>query len=148
MPHGAGKMRRTCSRHAVNSQLVGYTVEGQRRGHASSLIRPSVLWRDRRAANIKAALWGGADMTLDRANSLDTWLSAAGTPITTYRGPMPPMGVHRYTLLLFRQHGQISAPMTPADGRANFNVTAFAGQYNLGLPVAVNWFTSQPNGGP
>lgn len=61
---------------------------------------------------------------------------------------MPPMGVHRYTLLLFRQNGQISAPMTPADGRANFNVTAFAGQYNLGLPVAVNWFTSQPSSEP
>jgi len=34
------------------------------------------------------------------------------------------------------------------DGRANFNVTAFAETYGLGAPVAVNWFTSQPDAGP
>jgi len=51
----------------------------------------------------------------------------------------------RSTLLLFRQTGQISAPAVLAGGRTNFNVTAFAAQYDLGLPVALNWFTSQPD---
>lgn len=68
-----------------------------------------------------------------------------GTTITTYRGPMPPMGTHRYTLLLFRQNGQISAPATPDDARAGFSVKDFAARYNLGAPVAVNWFTSAPD---
>ncbi len=51
----------------------------------------------------------------------------------------------RYTLLLFRQTGRISAPAALAGRRTKFNVTAFAAQYDLGLPVALNWFTSQPD---
>lgn len=68
-----------------------------------------------------------------------------GLVVTTYRGPGPPPdgGVHRYTYLLFKQNGKIDVPLTPADGRANFNVDAFAGKYNLDLPIAANWFTCQ-----
>ncbi len=45
-------------------------------------------------------------------------------PLSIFAVPLPHR--HRYTLLLFRQRGKISVPMTPDNMRANFNVNEFA----------------------
>ena len=64
--------------------------------------------------------------------------------VLPYIGPQPPVGIHRYVLVLFEQKWRIvdgyAAP--PAD-RAYFNTRAFAANHDLGLPVAVVYFNSQ-----
>ena len=68
----------------------------------------------------------------------------AGDVVLPYIGPQPPVGIHRYVLVLFEQKSRIvdgyAAP--PAD-RAYFNTRAFAANHDLGLPVAVVYFNSQ-----
>lgn len=80
-----------------------------------------------------------------------TWCFQTRMQLACWRALNPdlyPSLIRRYVLMLFRQQGTYSAPMTPDDGRFNFDVNAFAARYNLGLPVAVNWFTTQPDAGP
>nr|AMB21818.1 FT18 [Lolium perenne] len=67
-----------------------------------------------------------------------------GDVVMPYLGPQPPVGIHRYVLVLFQQKSRIvdgyAAP--PAD-RPYFNTRAFAFNHELGLPVAVVYFNSQ-----
>ncbi|KGN59303.1 protein MOTHER of FT and TFL1 [Cucumis sativus] len=65
-----------------------------------------------------------------------------GKEIVPYSGPRPPIGIHRYILLLFKQKGPIGMIDQPAS-RANFNTRLFARHFNLDLPVAATYFNSQ-----
>ncbi|RYR64682.1 hypothetical protein HN51_013888 [Arachis hypogaea] len=65
-----------------------------------------------------------------------------GKEIVAYMGPRPPVGIHRYILILFEQKGVLGGVEQPAT-RANFNTRYFARQFNLGLPVATVYFNSQ-----
>ncbi|XP_044743118.1 protein D3-like [Chrysoperla carnea] len=71
-----------------------------------------------------------------------------GKIIADYRPPSPPKGTgpHRYILLVFVQpRGKITfkEPFTPSDksdGRPKWSVKKFAQEYDLGDPVAGNFF--------
>ncbi|XP_008782387.1 protein MOTHER of FT and TFL1 homolog 1-like [Phoenix dactylifera] len=68
-----------------------------------------------------------------------------GEEVVPYMGPRPPVGIHRYVLVLFRQKSRFSMGMglsLPAS-RANFNTRAFAAHHDLGLPVAAVYFNAQ-----
>jgi phosphatidylethanolamine-binding protein (PEBP) family uncharacterized protein len=56
-------------------------------------------------------------------------------------GPRPPVGIHRYVLVLFEQKTRVNAE-APGE-RANFNTRAFAAAHGLGLPTAVVYFNAQ-----
>ncbi|KAF5445484.1 hypothetical protein F2P56_034531 [Juglans regia] len=65
-----------------------------------------------------------------------------GKEILPYVGPRPPIGIHRYILVLFRQRAPLGHVDQPTS-RANFSTRIFAGQLDLGLPVATVYFNSQ-----
>ncbi|XP_058736126.1 protein MOTHER of FT and TFL1 [Vicia villosa] len=65
-----------------------------------------------------------------------------GHEILSYIGPKPPVGIHRFILVLFEQKGPIGL-LEQAPNRVNFNTRYFANQWNLGLPVATVYFNSQ-----
>ncbi|KAI6683492.1 hypothetical protein NL676_029405 [Syzygium grande] len=65
-----------------------------------------------------------------------------GKEILTYVGPRPPVGIHRYILVLFQQKTPIGHIDHP-NSRANFNTRLFAAHLNLNLPVATVYFNSQ-----
>ncbi|KAK2664487.1 hypothetical protein Ddye_003061 [Dipteronia dyeriana] len=65
-----------------------------------------------------------------------------GKEILPYMGPRPPVGIHRYILVLFQQKASLGMVEQPPT-RANFNTRFFAGHFNLGLPVATIYFNSQ-----
>ncbi|KAK3440584.1 protein MOTHER of FT and TFL1 [Eucalyptus grandis] len=65
-----------------------------------------------------------------------------GKEILPYVGPRPPVGIHRYILVLFQQKTPIGHIDHP-NSRANFNTRLFAAHLDLGLPVATVYFNSQ-----
>ncbi|XP_020089057.1 protein MOTHER of FT and TFL1 homolog 1-like [Ananas comosus] len=65
-----------------------------------------------------------------------------GQEVVEYMGPQPPVGIHRYVLVLFEQKSQLASVASPA-ARPNFNTRVFAAQHDLGLPVAAVYFNSQ-----
>ncbi|GAU12829.1 hypothetical protein TSUD_73160 [Trifolium subterraneum] len=65
-----------------------------------------------------------------------------GKEILPYIGPKPPVGIHRYILVLFEQKGPIGMVEQPTS-RVSFNTRYFASQLDLGLPVATVYFNSQ-----
>ncbi|XP_039067958.1 protein MOTHER of FT and TFL1-like [Hibiscus syriacus] len=65
-----------------------------------------------------------------------------GKEIVAYMGPRPPVGIHRYILVLFQQKGPLGAVLQPGS-RANFSTRFFANHLNLGLPVATVYFNAQ-----
>ncbi|KAI4302551.1 hypothetical protein MLD38_038280 [Melastoma candidum] len=69
-----------------------------------------------------------------------------GKEILSYIGPRPPVGIHRYILVLFRQKSPIGLINLP-ESRANFNTRYFAAQLDLGLPVATVYFNAQKEPG-
>lgn len=68
--------------------------------------------------------------------------SVAGKEILPYVGPRPPVGIHRFIMVLFQQKGPLGVVEKPAS-RANFNTRLFARHLDLGLPVATIYFNSQ-----
>lgn len=63
-------------------------------------------------------------------------------------GPWLGSGFHRYTLLIFKQPGHLILNQSHVsdhskEGRIGFKVRHFAKQYNLGSPVAGNFFHAQ-----
>ncbi|MQL82818.1 hypothetical protein Taro_015297 [Colocasia esculenta] len=65
-----------------------------------------------------------------------------GREVLQYMPPRPPVGIHRYVFVLFRQGGPFPQIAPPAQ-RSNFSTRAFAAQFDLGLPVATVYHNSQ-----
>jgi phosphatidylethanolamine-binding protein (PEBP) family uncharacterized protein len=73
--------------------------------------------------------------------------AAKGTEITSYMGPAPPIGTHRYVFMMFEQPNQESLQISDPsaahkNGRKNFNTRHFATKFELGDPVACCYFLS------
>ncbi|XP_041026437.1 protein MOTHER of FT and TFL1-like [Juglans microcarpa x Juglans regia] len=66
-----------------------------------------------------------------------------GKEFVPYMGPRPPIGIHRYAFVLFKQKSAMMVGCPPPNARANFSARQFAAQYELGLPVAAVYFNSQ-----
>ncbi|XP_066254882.1 protein D2-like [Euwallacea similis] len=71
---------------------------------------------------------------------------SSGQTLTSYRGSGPPKGsgLHRYIFLVYLQQGVINVtePNLEAD-RRNFSIRKFAQKYNLGSPIAGNFYQAQ-----
>ncbi|CBI15548.3 hypothetical protein VitviT2T_025789 [Vitis vinifera] len=65
-----------------------------------------------------------------------------GKEALPYVGPRPPVGIHRYILVLFQQKAPLGLVEQPGS-RAHFSTRAFANQLDLGLPVATVYFNAQ-----
>ena len=73
-----------------------------------------------------------------------------GETLAGYRGSLPPegSGLHRYIFLVYKQPGHLKhseTPLAPNDreGRRHFKARDFANKYELGQPVAANFFLAQ-----
>lgn len=67
--------------------------------------------------------------------------------LSQYVGAGPPekTGLHRYVLLVYKQPSKLEfdekrLTNTSGEGRANFSIRKFAKKYNLGDPLAGNFF--------
>lgn len=69
-----------------------------------------------------------------------------GREVVPYMGPRPPIGIHRYIFVLFKQPTE-PIVISPPPARNNFNTRNFAGEYGLGLPVAATYFNAQKEPG-
>lgn len=75
--------------------------------------------------------------------SFNLWIDA-GDVVVPYMGPRPPVGIHRYVMVLFQQKARVAAPPPDEDAaRARFSTRAFADRIDLGLPVAALYFNAQ-----
>jgi len=75
---------------------------------------------------------------------------AKGETLSEYVGSGPPKGtgLHRYVLLVYQQPGRIAPEEKrlsnrSGEGRANFKVRDFAKKYNLGEPIAGNFYQAE-----
>ncbi|KAL3818626.1 hypothetical protein ACJIZ3_004531 [Penstemon smallii] len=59
-----------------------------------------------------------------------------------YSEPRPPVGIHRYILVLFKQKSVLGDQLEPPLSRTHFNTRAFAQQLDLGMPVATVYFNA------
>ncbi|PSN44482.1 OV-16 antigen [Blattella germanica] len=73
-----------------------------------------------------------------------------GETLTAYVGSGPPKdsGLHRYMFLVYKQPGKITFDEPRIDNRTratrtNFSIGQFAVKYNLGNPVAFNYYQAQ-----
>lgn len=72
-----------------------------------------------------------------------------GIVIASYTGSMPPAGSgnHRYVFLVYQQPNRLDVkePIITNNSlmRRNFNIRQFSEKYNLGDPVAVNFFLAK-----
>ncbi len=73
-----------------------------------------------------------------------------GETLASYRGSAPPegSGMHRYIFLVYKQSGILKHSETPVEpnsreGRRHFKVREFAKKYNLGQPIAGNFYLAQ-----
>ncbi|TVU11351.1 hypothetical protein EJB05_44933 [Eragrostis curvula] len=69
-----------------------------------------------------------------------------GEEVVPYVGPRPPVGIHRYVMVVYQQKARIAPPSPPAGvdaARVRFSTRAFADRHDLGLPVAAMYFNAQ-----
>ncbi|XP_026333199.1 protein D2-like isoform X2 [Hyposmocoma kahamanoa] len=73
-----------------------------------------------------------------------------GETLSAYIGSGPPegTGLHRYVFLVYKQPGKLSfdeprLTNTSGDNRGGFSIAKFAAKYNLGDPVAGNFYQAQ-----
>ncbi|PKA54174.1 CEN-like protein 1 [Apostasia shenzhenica] len=64
-----------------------------------------------------------------------------GKEVISYEAPKPHIGIHRYVFVLFMQRGRQS--VRPPEARDSFSTRKFAGDNDLGLPVAAVYFNAQ-----
>ncbi|NP_001166821.1 phosphatidylethanolamine binding protein isoform 1 [Bombyx mori] len=74
----------------------------------------------------------------------------SGETLSQYVGSGPPekTGLHRYVFLLYKQPSKLTfdeprLTNTSSDKRANFKIAEFAKKYNLGDPIAGNFYEAQ-----
>jgi len=69
----------------------------------------------------------------------------SGEKVTGYFAPGPPAGsgLHRYTFLVYQQPGKVTPPNPWPYMGPNFDIAAFAKQYNMVGPYAGNYFKAQ-----
>ncbi|KAL0441967.1 UNVERIFIED_CONTAM: protein MOTHER of FT and TFL1 [Sesamum radiatum] len=65
-----------------------------------------------------------------------------GREVLPYIGPRPPVGIHRYILVLFQQNGSVEGGVEAPVSRTHFNTRAFAQELDLGMPVATVYFNA------
>lgn len=63
-------------------------------------------------------------------------------------GPPPSTGLHRYVFLIYKQSGKLSfdeprLTNTSGDNRGCFKIQKFVEKYNLGTPVAGNFYQAE-----
>ncbi|XP_030383422.1 protein D3 [Scaptodrosophila lebanonensis] len=75
---------------------------------------------------------------------------AKGEVLSAYigSGPPPGTGLHRYVFLVYEQKDKIKfdekrLPNNSGDGRGGFKIAEFAKKYNLGDPVAGNFYQAE-----
>lgn len=75
---------------------------------------------------------------------------ASGEVLSAYVGSGPPegTGLHRYVFLVYKQNGKLNfdekrLTNTNDEGRACFSIRKFAQKYNLGQPVAGNFYQAE-----
>ncbi|CAH0713926.1 unnamed protein product, partial [Brenthis ino] len=75
---------------------------------------------------------------------------ATGDTLSAYigSGPPPGTGLHRYVYLVYKQPGKLSfdeprLTNTSGDNRGGFSIAKFAKKYNLGDPIAGNFYQAQ-----
>ncbi|XP_032526491.1 phosphatidylethanolamine-binding protein homolog F40A3.3-like isoform X3 [Danaus plexippus] len=75
---------------------------------------------------------------------------SSGEVLSAYvgSGPPPDTGLHRYVFLVYKQPGKLSfdeprLPNTSGDKRGGFSIAKFAKKYNLGEPVAGNFYQAK-----
>ncbi|KAB0797455.1 hypothetical protein PPYR_08449 [Photinus pyralis] len=75
-----------------------------------------------------------------------------GDVISEYIGPKPPQGtgLHRYVLLVYQQPHEITfdepkLSNAGGTGRGKFSIKKFAAKYNLGEPIAGNFYQAKQN---
>ncbi|XP_039752801.1 phosphatidylethanolamine-binding protein homolog F40A3.3-like isoform X3 [Pararge aegeria] len=75
---------------------------------------------------------------------------AAGETLSAYigSGPPPGTGLHRYVYLVYKQPGKINfdeqrLPNNSGDKRGGFSISKFAKKYNLGDPLAGNFYQAE-----
>lgn len=75
---------------------------------------------------------------------------STGDVITGYVGSGPPKGsgLHRYVLLVYKQNQKLEfdeprTSSTSRENRLNFAIRKFAEKYNLGQPIAGNFYVAQ-----
>ncbi|AES99250.2 phosphatidylethanolamine-binding protein [Medicago truncatula] len=73
---------------------------------------------------------------------LNYGLGRWGKEIIPYIEPKPPVGIHRYILVLFEQKGPIGMVEQPTS-RVSFKTPYFSNQLNLSLHMATIYFNSQ-----
>lgn len=73
-----------------------------------------------------------------------------GEVLSDYIGSGPPQGtgLHRYVFLVYKQPGKLTCdekrlPDNSGDGRGGFKIANFAKKYNLGNPVAGNFYQAE-----
>ncbi|EPS71350.1 hypothetical protein M569_03409, partial [Genlisea aurea] len=65
-----------------------------------------------------------------------------GKIVVNYENPRPSIGIHRYVFALFQQKSRQTVRNLPT-ARDSFNTRHFAGDNDLGLPVAAVFFNAQ-----
>uniref|UniRef100_U5EQ08 Putative phosphatidylethanolamine-binding protein n=1 Tax=Corethrella appendiculata TaxID=1370023 RepID=U5EQ08_9DIPT len=73
-----------------------------------------------------------------------------GDVLSAYVGSGPPQGtgLHRYVFLVYKQSGKLTfdeqrLPNNSGDGRGKFSIRNFAKKYNLGAPIAGNFYQAE-----
>ncbi|XP_023947600.1 phosphatidylethanolamine-binding protein homolog F40A3.3 isoform X3 [Bicyclus anynana] len=75
---------------------------------------------------------------------------ASGDTLSAYigSGPPPGTGLHRYVYLVYRQPSKLQfdeerLPNNSGDKRGGFSISKFAKKYNLGDPIAGNFYQAE-----
>ncbi|CAL5052718.1 unnamed protein product [Urochloa decumbens] len=74
--------------------------------------------------------------------------SQQGDVVVPYMCPRPPVGIHRYVVVVFQQKARIYSPPAMTSGtnqsmRVGFRTRAFADRHEFGDPVAALYFNAQ-----